>query len=82
MAYGLAYAGTGNGRMTGYRAALTPAIVDVWTIVATDATHFTVSGAAHGVYAYAVVGTPFTSGELAFTITAGTTPFVAATRSR
>ena len=47
------------------------------TITATDATHFSVSGSVSGALGTATVGTPFTSGNINFTIAAGTTAFQA-----
>lgn len=47
------------------------------TITATDATHFSVNGSVSGALGTATVGTPFASGNINFTIAAGTTAFQA-----
>jgi flagellar hook protein FlgE len=47
------------------------------TITATSATQFTVVGSVSGALGSATVGTPFTSGQINFTIAAGLTPFTA-----
>jgi len=47
------------------------------TITATDATHFGVTGSTSGPLGTATAGVPFSSNKIAFTITAGTTDFVA-----
>ena len=70
------YAGTGNGTISGLAAGAGSAAETI-TIKAVDATHFTVSGSVSGVLGTATVGTPFTSGQLSFTLNAGATPFVA-----
>ncbi len=47
------------------------------TMTATSATQFTVTGSVTGALGTATVGTPFTSGQLNFTIAAGSTAFAA-----
>lgn len=75
-AWGLAYAGTGNGTLTGHIGTAT-SVVETITATATSATSFTVTGSVTGALGTATVGTPFTSSKCAFTITAGGTAFVA-----
>jgi flagellar hook protein FlgE len=70
------YVGTGNGMITGV-AAGAGAVAETITMTAVDATHFSVSGSVSGALGTATVGTPFTSGQLDFTINAGGTAFVA-----
>jgi hypothetical protein len=81
-AFGLAYAGVGNGTMTGPTAGMGPmggalSIAETWTITALDATTFSVVGSVSGPYLNATVGVPFTATKIQFTINAGSTPFVA-----
>jgi hypothetical protein len=49
----------------------------VYTLTATDATHFAVVNPEGVALGNAVAGTPFVSAEISLTITAGTTPFSA-----
>lgn len=70
------YTGTGNGTISGLIGGSASA-AELITLTATDATHFSVSGSASGAIGTAVVGTPFTSTKINFTITAGGTAFVA-----
>jgi flagellar hook protein FlgE len=70
------YVGTGNGTISGVAAA-GASVAETFTIAAVDATHFTVTGSVSGLLGTATVGTPFTSGQIGFTITAGGTAFVA-----
>lgn len=67
---------TGNGTVGSIVVAST-APAETWTLTATSATNFTVSGSVSGAQAAATVGTPYDSGEVAFLITAGGTAFVA-----
>ncbi len=71
-----AFAGTGNGTMTGVTAGGASAAQTV-TMTAIDPTHFSVVGSVSGPLGTATVGTPFTSGQINFTINAGGTAFVA-----
>jgi flagellar hook protein FlgE len=71
-----AYAGTGNGTITGVAAGAT-AVPETITIAAIDPTHFSVTGSVSGNLGTATVGTPFTSGPIDFTLNAGGTAFVA-----
>lgn len=52
-------------------------VAEVWTITATSATNFTVTGSVSGAKAAATVGVPYNNGIISFIITAGVTPFVA-----
>ena len=75
-AFGLTYAGTGNGTLTAYRGGAS-SIAETFTITATSATNFTVVGSTSGSIGPATVGTPFSHAKIAFTLTAGGTAFVA-----
>lgn len=68
--------GTGNGSMSAVTVDQNTAEEELWTITATSATTFTVSGFESGPAANATVGTPYNNGMVSFTITAGSTPFV------
>lgn len=69
--------GTGNGTITAITVNQATAEAELWTLTATSATNFTVSGFVSGAQAAATVGTPYNNGIISFTITAGGTPFVA-----
>lgn len=75
-AFSLTYAGTGNGTLTAYKGGAT-ALAQTFTITATSATNWTVVGSVSGSIGPATTGTPFSHTRVAFTITAGGTPFVA-----
>lgn len=75
-AFGLTFAGTGTGVLTGYRGGAS-SIAETFTITASSATSFGVVGSTSGSIGTATVGTPFSHAKLAFTITAGGTAFVA-----
>jgi hypothetical protein len=51
--------------------------LEVWTIAAVNPTTFSVTGSVTGFTGNATVGTLYDNGKIAFTITAGATPFVA-----
>lgn len=72
------YGGTnvGNGTISG-EAAPASTVAQTITMTATSATQFTVVGSVSGALGTAVVGTPFTSGQVDFTIAAGSTAFAA-----
>lgn len=74
-AFGLSYSGTGNGTLHDYAGGST-SVAETFTIAATSATNFTVTGSVTGSIGPATVGTPFSHAKLAFTITAGGTAFV------
>ena len=69
--------GVGNGTISGITATsafVRPESIDV---ILTSATDFTVVGSNSGIIGTGVVGTPFTSSKVNFTVTAGLTPFSA-----
>lgn len=69
------YTGTGNGSMVRY-VGHANAPSETWTITATSATNFTVTGSISGAQAAATVGTPYNNGIIYFEIVAGGTAFV------
>jgi flagellar hook protein FlgE len=71
-----AYGGTnvGNGTVSGL-ATTAATVAQTVTLTATSATQFSVVGSVSGNLGTATVGTPFTSGQLDFTINAGSTAF-------
>jgi flagellar hook protein FlgE len=71
-----AFTGTGNGVMSAVTAGAA-SVAETITMTATSATTFSVSGSVSGALGTATVGTPFTSGQIGFTLTAGSTAFVA-----
>ncbi len=75
-AWGVAYAGVGNGRLNAYRGTAT-SVAETWTLTATSPTAFSVTGAVSGAQAAATVGTAYAAARIAFTIVAGSTAFVA-----
>lgn len=68
---------TGNGTMSSVTVDQTTATAELWTVTASSATTFAVSGFVSGPQGNATVGTPYNNGIISFTITAGGTPFVA-----
>lgn len=74
-AFGLIYAGTGNGTLTAYSGGAS-SVAETFTITATSATSFTVVGTVTGSIGPATVGTPFAHATIEFTLTAGGTAFV------
>jgi hypothetical protein len=66
----------GNGTFTA-ATAINPTATESWTAVATDATHFDVTSSALGALGVAQTGVPFVGTSISFTITAGSTPFIA-----
>lgn len=72
----ITYSGTGNGTFNRYMAREN-APTEVWTITATSATNFTVTGSISGAQTAATVGTPYDNGIIEFEIEAGGTAFVA-----
>ncbi len=70
------YTGTGNGTMSGVTGGAA-SVAETITMTAVDAIHFSVSGSVSGALGTATVGTAFSSGQIGFTIAAGSTPFVA-----
>lgn len=71
------FTGVGNGALGTVTINQTTAAAELWTLVATSATNFTVTGFVSGSKAAATVGTAYNNGTVSFTITAGGTPFVA-----
>ena len=69
------YVGTGNGTLTQIAINSNAEVPEVWTITATSATNFTVSGSVSGAKAAATVGTTYDNGIIGFLITAGGTAF-------
>jgi hypothetical protein len=78
-AFGLTYAGTGNGTITGYKGG-TASVAEYFYITATSATNFTVWGSVSGSLAAATVGTPYTGTKIQFLLTQGGTQFVSGDR--
>jgi flagellar hook protein FlgE len=68
---------TGNGTISGLSTTAAAVVPQVITLTATSATQFTVTGSASGALGTATVGTPFTSGQINFTLAAGSTAFAA-----
>lgn len=73
-------ANTGNGTVNN-KTGRSGGISETWTLTCTQAGGagvgvFSVSGSVSGIIGYAVVGTPFTSDHIGFTITAGGTPYI------
>lgn len=69
--------GTGNGTLTGLTVDQNTAVDELWTLTATSATNFTVTGAISGAQGALTVGVPYNNGIISLTITAGGTPFIA-----
>ena len=67
----------GNGTVGALTLDQTTAVDEDWTLTATSATNFTVTGSVSGAKAAATVGTPYVGAAIHFTITAGGTAFVA-----
>jgi len=74
-AFGLTYAGTGTGRLTLYKGG-SASVAETFTVTATSATNFTVTGSVSGPLAAATVGVAYTGTKVQFTIVAGGTAFV------
>lgn len=75
VASGTQFVGVGNGAITGITATsafVKPERIDV---VLTSATEFTVVGSESGIIGTGVVGSPFSSTKVNFSVTAGSTPF-------
>jgi len=75
-AFGLSYAGTGNGTLTAYSGGAS-SVAETFEITATSATSFDVVGSVSGSIGPATVGTPFSHAKIEFLLTAGGTAFVA-----
>lgn len=70
------FVGTGNGSISGLIGG-SASVAEVFTILFTDATHFSVTGSITGALASGVVGTAYATTHINFTIAAGGTAFVA-----
>ena len=70
------YAGTGDGTISALTGG-SASVAETFTITATDATHFSVTGSVSGLVGTATAGAAFTSNQIGFTIAAGATPFEA-----
>lgn len=75
-AWGKRFTGVGNGDLIDYLGTAT-SVAETFTLTATNSTTFTVVGSVSGSYANATVGTPYSNAKIAFTITAGATPYQA-----
>lgn len=69
--------GTGNGTMTSVSVDQNTAVGELWNVTATSVSDFTVSGFVSGPQGNATVGVPYNNGIVSFTLTAGSTPFIA-----
>lgn len=69
------FAGVGNGTLTALAVNQDTAVDELWTLTATSATNFTVSGFVSGPQGAATVGVPYNNGIVSFTLNAGVTPF-------
>lgn len=70
------YTGTGNGLVCRMSASF-QTVTETWTLTATSATNFTVTGSVSGAAAAATVGTEYDNGKVRFLIKAGTVAYVA-----
>jgi hypothetical protein len=75
-AFNPSYIGTGNGTISLWDGGAT-SVAETFTLAATSATNFTVTGSISGSIGPATVGVAFVHAKLCFTLTAGGTPFVA-----
>lgn len=75
-AFGKTFTGTGTGDLINYKGK-SGTVAQTITLTATSATSFSVVGSVSGSLGTATVGTPFTSAQIDFTITAGGTAYVA-----
>lgn len=71
------FTGTGNGTLDSFVVNQATGEAELWTFEAVSATQFNVSGFVSGTQNVATVGVPYNNGIIAFTITAGVTPFIA-----
>jgi len=76
-AWGKTFVGTGNGDLTAYLGSAT-SVAETVTVTFSSSTAFAVSGSVSGSLGSGTVGTPFTSGKIAFSISAGSTAFASA----
>lgn len=75
-AFGLTYAGTGNGTMTGYKGGAS-SVAEVFTITCIDYQngYFSVTGSVSGALTNAEIDVPYTGALIQFTINTGSTAF-------
>lgn len=71
------FVGAGNGVMTAVAVSQSLGQAETWTVTATSATTFSVTGFLSGAQPAATVGVPYSNGVISFTINAGSTPFAA-----
>lgn len=71
------YVGAGNGTMSAISVNQLTGQAETWTITALSPTVFSVNGFLSGPQGNATVGVPYNNGIISFTITAGSTPFIA-----
>jgi hypothetical protein len=69
------FVGVGNGTITGITATSAFVQLDTIQVVMNSSTAFTVQGVNAGIIGTGIVGTPFTSTTVNFTINAGSTPY-------
>jgi hypothetical protein len=70
------YAGTGNGSMVSVSVNQATALAETWTVTALSASTLSVNGFLSGAQGNATVGSAYNNGIIAFTINAGSTPFI------
>lgn len=75
-AFGLAYAGAGNGTLTGLSGGAS-SVAETFTLTATSPTSFSVVGSLAGSIGPATIGTPFVHARLELLLTAGSSAFQA-----
>lgn len=78
-AFGVQHTGAGNGRLAGLAGGV-DSVAETFTLTAVSSTAFAVNGTASGSLGTATVGQAFSSAQLAFTITQGSTAFQAGDR--
>lgn len=75
VASGTQFVGVGNGSITGITATSAFVKPERINVIMTSTTEFTVVGSVSGIIGTGVVGTPFSSTKVNFSVTAGSTPF-------
>jgi len=71
------YSGTGNGNLTSISLNQATIVAELWTVVLSGPTAFSVSGSVSGPQGTGTVGVLYNNGIVAFTVNAGSTPFIA-----
>lgn len=71
------FAGVGNGTLGSLTVNQATAVAEQWTLTATSATTFTVTGFVSGAQGSATTGVPYNNGIVSFSLAAGATPFTA-----